>query len=857
MIKSNIEYEKEFAECESENLRATGAVQPGFDVLIFKDGKLIASDTGSSSPLIESAPAILSAPGAEILGSGHQIVEVEQQGKWLRHEQNGYVICERSAEQHSFAAFEPEEFKDIASKEMANIWKLSDRICHLLSEKTKAERVMVYQFHEDWSGEVIAERVLGHYESFLGLRYPPTDIPKIARSLYLELKSRHLFSLNKAVDIVACDNDDITTVDLSQCVSRSISPFHIEYLKNMGTGSTVSCAIILDGKLWGLISLHFARSRAACIDEYVYFQKLVHFINPIFADVIEREKEILAKQSVKAVDRLMTNLRDDLEPFNTLLLSETALHKIVGAQGITMVIDEEIVSIGIVPGLSEIREMVSRIKAKYSPGFYFWDKSPFDFPISHGLAGMAMYCLSVKPFSCFFVFRKMLNQTICWGGDPRHFAQKEKETLRYSPRQSFKRWVENVEGQSVPWSEVHQKAFISSFANIRQDLEVDETELAILLRNGMRRAIKKREQLRSVATNLIDSITTGIAIGIEQGTSAESEIVAINNVTAEAFNVSHTDLIGITLTEFASLLGIEHIQSHSSDSLTIKTASSGVRNVELKQALLFDYCHFVSEEPDRVRLIMYEFLDITEATRIQNSLVAARERAITENKLRSEMMAKLMHELKTPLNGLLGLSDILRRKYVSNEDKKTFSMIESLHQTASLMKEVVDYTLKTSALVDTVDVQNFRVIPLQSLISEIILLIQPLADNKQISFDVQCETVSVYAEPRGVRQVLINLLENAIKYNDIGGNVTVTVVQKLYGTVRIEVKDTGAGMTQEQLAKCTQPYQRFSNQDGSGLGLSIAESLVRNMGGQFEISSLQGKGTTVTINLNMQDAHEH
>lgn len=251
-----------------------------------------------------------------------------------------------------------------------------------------------------------------------------------------------------------------------------------------------------------------------------------------------------------------------------------------------------------------------------------------------------------------------------------------------------------------------------------------------------------------------------------------------------------------------------------------------------------------------MRLVIYEFIDITEATRIKNSLIAAREKAISENNLRNEMMAKLFHELKTPLHGLLGLSDILRRRFEAVDDMKNKALIDSLHQSASLMRDVVEYSLSTSSLVDTVDEQNFRKMSVNRLITEVVTLVQPLADKKQVTLELALMgDVEIYAEPRGIRQVLINLIENGIKYNVENGSVTIRTELSEYGRLSVSVEDSGAGMTVEQIAKCTQPYQRFSNLDGSGLGLSIAEALMRNMGGQFEISSKVGVGTKITISM--------
>ena len=202
---------------------------------------------------------------------------------------------------------------------------------------------------------------------------------------------------------------------------------------------------------------------------------------------------------------------------------------------------------------------------------------------------------------------------------------------------------------------------------------------------------------------------------------------------------------------------------------------------------------------------------------------------------------------------MLGLSEILRKRFEINSDVKSKALMDSLHQSASLMRDVVEYSLNSSSLVDTVDERNFRNISINKLIIEVVTLLQSLADKKQVTLELAlANDIIVHVEPRGIRQVIINLIENAIKYNIDKGTVTIRTVESDYGRMSVIVEDTGTGMTAEQINKCTQPYQRFSNLEGSGLGLSIAEALMRNMGGQFEITSKVGVGTKITVSMEMQ-----
>jgi light-regulated signal transduction histidine kinase (bacteriophytochrome) len=119
------------------------------------------------------------------------------------------------------------------------------------------DRVMVYRFHPDGSGEVIAEVATAGLEPFLGLHYPASDIPKQARILYQRNWLRIIADINaKPAQLTATASHSAELLDLSMSVLRSVSPIYIEYLQNMGVGASMSVSILRDGKLWGLFACH-------------------------------------------------------------------------------------------------------------------------------------------------------------------------------------------------------------------------------------------------------------------------------------------------------------------------------------------------------------------------------------------------------------------------------------------------------------------------------------------------------------------------------------------------------------------------------------------------------------------------
>jgi light-regulated signal transduction histidine kinase (bacteriophytochrome) len=125
---------------------------------------------------------------------------------------------------------------------------------------TGFDRVMVYRFHPDGSGEVIAEVAAAGLEPFIGLHYPASDIPAQARILYQRNWLRIIADINvKPVPLISTSTHSAQLLDLSMSTLRSVSPIHIEYLQNMGVGASMSVSILRDGKLWGLFACHHIR----------------------------------------------------------------------------------------------------------------------------------------------------------------------------------------------------------------------------------------------------------------------------------------------------------------------------------------------------------------------------------------------------------------------------------------------------------------------------------------------------------------------------------------------------------------------------------------------------------------------
>ena len=172
---------------------------------------------------------------------------------------------------------------------------LVQEAARLVQALTGFDRVMIYRFHPDGSGEVIAERVRSGVESFLGLRYPASDIPQQARALLVRNPVRVLIDVGAAPSplVLSADEPD-TPLDLSMSVLRAHSMMHVEYLQNMGVGSTMTVSLVRDGKLWGMISCHHMAPRHVGFEQRTTAELFAEMLSLLIAqreraDVVENE----------------------------------------------------------------------------------------------------------------------------------------------------------------------------------------------------------------------------------------------------------------------------------------------------------------------------------------------------------------------------------------------------------------------------------------------------------------------------------------------------------------------------------------------------------------------------------------
>ncbi len=245
--------------------------------------------------------------------------------------------------------------------------------------------------------------------------------------------------------------------------------------------------------------------------------------------------------------------------------------------------------------------------------------------------------------------------------------------------------------------------------------------------------------------------------------------------------------------------------------------------------------------------------DITERKKIEDSLAAARAAAEASSAAKSSFLACMSHELRTPLTSILGFSELLasgRRRLGDAVVRQYAGYIqEAGRHLHSLINDILDIA---KIEVGKLEIEPTE-LPVAQLVDRVVKLQREKATNDGLTLTAApiADGLMIWADARAAKQILFNLISNAIKFSKAGGEIEVAAVPCRDGGVALAVADTGIGIPPDQLARIVKPFEQMDNRytraaGGTGLGLSLVKGLIDLHGGTLEIASTPGRGTTVT-----------
>jgi light-regulated signal transduction histidine kinase (bacteriophytochrome) len=320
------------------------------------------------------------------------------------------------------------------------------------------DRVMIYRFLEDDSGSVIAEDRIETLVPFLHHHYPASDIPKQARALYLRNLVRVIpdASYTPAPLIPALNPRIGKPLDMSDCALRSVSPIHVQYLRNMGVSASMSISIVVDGSLWGLIACHHGTPKLV---PYELREVCKHLGQVLSQQIKVREESGLHQQTLRfarARDELVTTLARAASFEQDLLERIDEICNLLPADGAAILCRDAIRQTGHTPSEEQTRELAAwllptsplepfatnSLARQYAPGEAFAAEA----------SGLLATVISREEPIVLLWFRAEQIETVNWAGNPHKPAEPGAEYGTLTPRQSFETWKETVRHQSRSWT---------------------------------------------------------------------------------------------------------------------------------------------------------------------------------------------------------------------------------------------------------------------------------------------------------------------------------------------------------------------------------------------------------------------
>jgi PAS domain S-box-containing protein len=431
-----------------------------------------------------------------------------------------------------------------------------------------------------------------------------------------------------------------------------------------------------------------------------------------------------------------------------------------------------------------------------------------------------------------------------------------------------------------PQREVITKYKIDGY-RLKSELSTDKIFVAVCAALRTHQALTELKAHRDHLENLVADRTASLHESNRQLTDTQFAMdragIGIHWVSANSgkflyVNSYAATLLGYTVDEMLSM-GVPDIDIHfegknfgdaAKDLLTLGTATieSTQRHKDGRQIPVEVTFYFQPGENQTEGRIISFITEISQRKEAEHALRGAKDAAESANQAKSAFLAKMSHEILTPINGILGMTHLLAQNSLSN---KQVEQLDKIHRSGLRLLHIVNNLLDLSNIEAkklTLDVRNFSVSELKESIES---ALSERALDTQLSINISLSPLPVYlrGDDRRLRQILLNYLDNAVKFTERGSislNARIDDETSDDLLIRFEVRDTGIGMTHEQQASLFQNFEQIDNSSsrkysGTGVGLAINKMLAELMGGTVGVSSQENEGSTFWLTVRLARGH--
>jgi light-regulated signal transduction histidine kinase (bacteriophytochrome) len=321
------------------------------------------------------------------------------------------------------------------------------------------DKIMIYQFDENWNGDVIAEIREPEMDSYLGLKFPASDVPKQARELYKKTPYRLIPTTEyEAVRLYPVINPATNVfTDLSDSNLRSVAGVHLEYLRNMKVMASMSTRILKDGQLWGLIACHHRTPKYLSFEMCSVFELLSDMISTKVAAMGNQDLYRYKTEMQQLHSQLVENIYRHTDIISGLYDNKENILQLLNADGVTVAMNNVINSFGNTPNDNEIEDLILWLQSGNTHRLYHQPQLPAVFEPAEAYAdkasGILALPIQMDKGNYIIAFRGEALQRVNWGGNPNEAITFESDGKKYHPRNSFQQWQQIVEKTSLPWKE--------------------------------------------------------------------------------------------------------------------------------------------------------------------------------------------------------------------------------------------------------------------------------------------------------------------------------------------------------------------------------------------------------------------
>ncbi|OBI56668.1 sensor domain-containing diguanylate cyclase [Mycobacterium sp. E787] len=423
----------------------------------------------------------------------------------ILHQADGQIVIElERAQGDDQANLVPVLYASQAIGEATSAPDVEAAIASATRALTGFDRAMVYRFHDDEHGEIVAEDRLPGLVRYLGHHFPASDVPPQARQIYTRKASRYIPDVDEGdVALIASPRMAGASLDLSRAALRSVSPFHLEYMRNMKTAASVSFSMAEGGRLTRLVSCisgsprWLSRSMRRSCELLVLQAKL----QVSAAEQISRLNDAAGRESIRA--RLRAAMRDAPAIAEGLTSASGDLLELCGADGAAACADGQYRSVGAAASEDVVRGIAGEIRAARSADAP-WATDRLPEPTAHALGAAGCLFVSLGGPDDFVIwFRQDRPKQLRWLGDP-HVPS----TGLINPRKSFDTWLEQVSGSSAPWTaaDLHAAQVLAYDVESAQ-LSRAQAELAYLGLHDSLTGLRNRHNLTSLMATMLAQAT--------------------------------------------------------------------------------------------------------------------------------------------------------------------------------------------------------------------------------------------------------------------------------------------------------------------------------------------------------------